>query len=228
MGKGKLKKWLENSSFDNVYQPEMDDIKDGKKFMAGLWKKEVFGNDNPLVLELGCGKGEYTVGQARMFPDKNFLGVDIKGHRFWRGAKTSKEEGIPNTAFLRTRIEFIDSFFVTDEVDEIWLTFSDPQPKNEKGNKRLTGPHFMEKYKKFLKKDGIVYIKTDNKMLYEWSLEELTITGHEILEHTNDLYGDFITKQDPEMQKILRFQTHYEKIFIDYTKTINYIKLKIK
>jgi len=228
VGKGKLKKWKENFSFDNVFQPEMADIVEGKKFMAGQWHEKVFKNQNPLVLELGCGKGEYTVGQARMFPDKNFLGVDIKGHRFWRGAKTSLEEGITNTAFLRTRIEFIDRFFEPNEVDEIWLTFSDPQPKNEKGNKRLTGPYFMEKYKKFLKEDGIVYIKTDNKILYTWSLEELTKAGYEILEFTDDLYGNFITKQDPVMQEILRFQTHYEKIFIDYTKTINYIKLKLR
>lgn len=228
MGKGKLKKWKENASFENVFQPEMSDIANGKKFMAGQWRKQVFGNDNPLVLELGCGKGEYTVGQARIFPDKNFLGVDIKGHRFWRGAKTSREEGITNTAFLRTRIEFIDHFFEQNEVDEIWLTFSDPQPKNEKGNKRLTGPYFMEKYKKFLKPEGIVHIKTDNKMLFAWSLEELTKAGHEILDYTDDLYGLFITKQDSIVQEILSLKTHYEKIFIDYTKTINYIRLRLK
>lgn len=228
MGKGKLKKWEENSTFDNVFQPEMDDIVEGKKYKAGTWKKTVFGNTNPLVLELGCGKGEYTVGQARLFPNKNFLGVDIKGHRFWRGAKTSKEEKLENVAFLRTRIEFIDRFFEMDEVDEIWLTFSDPQPKDEKGTKRITGPYFMEKYKKFLKNNGIVHIKTDNKMLYSWSLEELKNANYEILESTDDLYGNFLKTQEPIMQEILQFQTHYERIFIDYTKTINYIKLKLR
>ncbi len=228
MGKGKLKKWKENESFDNVFQPEMADIVDGKKFMAGQWHEKVFGNNNPIVLELGCGKGEYTVGQARLFPNKNFLGVDIKGHRFWRGAKTSKEEGLSNTAFLRTRIEFIDHFFEPNEVAEIWLTFSDPQPKNEKGNKRLTGPYFMEKYKKFLTPQGLVHIKTDNKMLYNWSLEELKNAGHEIVAFTDDLYGHFLTKQSPLMQEILSFKTHYEKIFIDFTKTINYIQLRLK
>ena len=178
-------------------------------------------------MELGCGKGEYTVGLAQRYPNNNYLGVDVKGHRFWRGAKTSQEKSLDNVAFLRTRIEFIDHYFDKDEVDEIWLTFSDPQPKDEKGTKRITSPIFVEKYQQFLKPGGIIHVKTDNKFLYSWTLEEYQKAGYDILEHTDDLYGPFIEKQAPEIADILRIQTHYEKIFIDYTKTINYLKIRV-
>ena len=133
----------------------------------------LFNNNNPITLELGCGKGEYTVGLARKYPDRNFVGVDIKGHRFWRGAKTAKEESLPNVAFLRTRIEFIDKYFEAEEVSEIWLTFSDPQPKDEKGTKRITSSVYIERYKKILKPGGLLRFKTDNTDLFEYTLEEV-------------------------------------------------------
>lgn len=227
MGKGKLKKWKENKDLSNVHQPPLNEIIEGKEYLKGEWAKEVFGNNHPIVLELGCGKGEYTVGLGKMFPNKNFIGVDVKGHRFWRGAKTSVEDALNNVAFLRTRIEFIDRFFAKDEIDEIWLTFSDPQPKDLKGTKRITSPIFIEKYKKFIKKNGIIHVKTDSKFLYDWTLKAYQETRYDILEYTDDLYGDFIQKKDVETAQILGIRTHYEKLFIEYTKTINYIKIEV-
>jgi tRNA (guanine-N7-)-methyltransferase len=144
MGKDKLRKWAENATFNHVFEPDLKEAVRGVDAdVKGEWAKEVFLNDNPITLELGCGKGEYTVGLAKQYPNRNFIGVDIKGHRFWRGAKTAKEESIPNVAFLRTKIEFIDRYFDKDEVSEIWLTFSDPQPKDEKGTKRITSPVYI-------------------------------------------------------------------------------------
>lgn len=227
MGKGKLKKWKENSTFPIVHQPPLQEIVKGGEYMKGKWGEEVFGNSNPIVLELGCGKGEYTVGLAKKYPNRNYIGVDVKGHRFWRGAKTSMAENLENVAFLRTRIEFIDHFFDSDEVDEIWLTFSDPQPKDEKGTKKITSSIFVDRYKKFIKKGGIIHVKTDNKDLYSWTLEDYKSNNFNILESTSDLYGEFMKTQDEDSSEVLKIQTHYEKIFIDYTKTINYLKIKV-
>lgn len=227
MGKGKLVKWEENLTFEHVHEPNLQELIEGATYMKGEWCEKVFGNSNPIVLELGCGKGEYTVGLARMYPNINFLGVDAKGHRFWRGAKTSKEEGLNNVAFLRTRIEFIEAFFAKDEVDEIWLTFSDPQPKNDSGTKRITGPYFLDRYKKFTKEGALIHVKTDNKLLYKWTLEQLQEKKYDILEYTDDVYGDFLHRQDETTQKILQIKTYYERLFIEYTKTINYIKFRL-
>ena len=150
MGKGKLWKWEENAEMDNVFEPDLQEAVQGAEHeYKGKWHEKVFGNANPITLELGCGKGEYTVGLARKWPNRNFVGVDIKGHRFWRGAKTANQDGLTNVAFLRTRIEFIDQFFGPGEVADIWLTFSDPQPKDEKGTKRITSGKFIERYRKF-------------------------------------------------------------------------------
>jgi len=151
MGKDKLRKWAENQTFDIVFEPPLKEVVDGATFKQNEWNETVFKNSNPITLELGCGKGEYTLALARKYPERNFIGVDVKGHRFWRGAKTSLNEGLTNVAFLRTRIEFIQHFFGKDEVSEIWLTFSDPQKGNISGTKRITSYHFWERYKKFLK-----------------------------------------------------------------------------
>ena len=161
MGKGKLWKWNENAEFSHVFEPDLQSIVDGATLNKGVWAEKVFGNDHPVVLELGCGKGEYTVGLARRHPEVNFIGVDIKGHRFWRGAKTSEQEGLNNVAFLRTRIEFVQNFFAPNEVSEVWLTFSDPQPKDEKGTKRITSELYLERYRSFMVSGGFIHVKSD-------------------------------------------------------------------
>lgn len=227
MGKGKLKKWNENATFAHVFEPPLQNAIDGVEFMKGDWHKEFFKNDHPITLELGCGKGEYTVELARTYPDRNFIGIDIKGHRFWRGAKTANAENLSNVAFLRTRIEFINCFFAKDEVDEIWLTFSDPQPKDDKGTKRLTSPIFIDRYKQFLKKDGIIHIKTDSPLLYEFSCKALEEAGYSFEANTNDLYGKHIQTVDEEEAHILNIRTYYEKIWMDKGRTINYLRFRV-
>ena len=224
--KRKLEHFAEMKSFPHVFEPELKEVFRTHYKLSGKWKKAVFGNENPLVLELSCGKGEYSLGMARRFPEKNFIGIDIKGARMWRGAKTSLEEGIKNVAFLRTRIEFIESCFAENEVDEIWITFPDPQPKDRQEKKRLTGPEFLKRYLTFLKEDGIIHLKTDNQFFYEWSLAEVKRHGYEILVSTADLYGEKIADFDEKTQEILSIKTHYEKIFTEKGHKIHYLKFK--
>lgn len=224
--KRKLEHFAEMKTFPHVFQPELKEVFRAKYHLSGKWKQEVFKNNNPLILELGCGKGEYSVGMARKFTDKNFLGIDIKGARMWRGAKTSLEEQLQNVAFLRTRIEFIEGCFDKDEVDEIWITFPDPQPKDRQEKKRLTGPEFLKRYLGFLKKKGIIHLKTDSKFFYDWSLLEVQRHGYEILEATSDLYSNKIEEFDLTTQEILNIKTHYEKIFSEKGHKIHYLKFK--
>ena len=171
MTKRKLERFTEMAHFRNVLQPGFDEVFGRKHPIMGKWHDTFFGNDNPIVIELGCGKGEYTVGLAKKFPEKNFIGIDIKGSRMWRGAKSAIEENLKNTGFLRTRIEFINSFFDKDEVDEIWLTFPDPQPK--KSNKRLSSCRFLNMYSNFLKQEGYIHLKTDSELLYSYTLNKI-------------------------------------------------------
>lgn len=227
MGKGKLKKWNENKTFNHVFEPTLQDIIDGQEFNKGDWHEKVFGNNNPLTLELGCGKGEYTVELARKYPERNFIGVDIKGHRFWRGAKTSNEEGMENVAFLRTRLEFINNFFVQDEVDEIWLTFSDPQPKDDKGSKRITGPAFVDRYKKLLKPGSLINVKTDSTLLYEWTRDQYIEKKYNLLIDSDDVYGKLVNDVDEEMQGILNIKTYYEKRWLEEGKKIKFLRIQI-
>lgn len=234
-GKNKLQRFAEMKEFSNVLEPKLDEIKAGEeevKFkphrIKGEWKRSFFKNENPLVLELGCGKGEYAVGMGRKFKNKNFLGVDIKGARMWRGAKTAIDEGLENVGFLRTRIEFIDLFFDNNEVDEIWITFPDPQLKRSRERKRLTGPLFTERYKKFIKEGGLVHLKTDNTPLYEFTLDEIRKNGFQLLFETNDLYKKGMEHFDEEVREILTIKTHYEKIFSEKGFKIKYIKFQIK
>ncbi len=226
-GKQKLAHFAEMKTFPNVFEPNTEDIFRTEYFVKGKWHQDVFKNNRPIVLELGCGKGEYSVGMAHKFPNKNFIGCDIKGARMWRGAKTSQEEGIENVAFLRTRIEFIEGAFATDEVDEIWITFPDPQPKDRQEKKRLTSPLFIERYKKFLKKGGIIHLKTDSEFFFQFTLEEIQARGYKLIEHTSDLYGDIAQNYDRDTQDILSIKTHYEKIFSDKGFKINYLKFKV-
>lgn len=227
MGKGKLKKWNENKTFNHVFEPTLQDIIDGQEFNKGEWHDKVFGNNNPITLELGCGKGEYTVELARKYPDRNFIGVDIKGHRFWRGAKTSNEEGMENVAFLRTRLEFINNFFVQDEVDEIWLTFSDPQPKDDKGSKRITGPAFVDRYRKILKPGSLINVKTDSTLLYEWTRDQYLEKKYNLLINSDDVYGKLVNEVDEEMQGILNIKTYYEKRWLEEGKKIKFLRIQI-
>ncbi len=172
--KNKLKRFRENETFSNVIQPERDDVISGGFPLKGTWRSGFFKNENPIVLELGCGKGEYSVNLARRYPGKNFIGVDIKGARFWRGAKTALEEGLDNVAFLRTQIELIDLFFDRGEVDEIWITFPDPQIKYKRTKHRLTNAEFLGKYKTVLREGGFVHLKTDSEFMHGYTLDFCT------------------------------------------------------
>jgi tRNA (guanine-N7-)-methyltransferase len=212
MGKDKLRRFAEIGTFTNVLQLEAG------KPLKGYWKAKQFRNNNPLVLELACGKGEYTVNLARLFPEKNFIGVDYKGNRIWRGAKTATEEGIENVAFLRIQIENILDYFSEGEVDEIWITFPDPQPQLSREKKRLTFPGFLNKYKIILKPGGIIHLKTDSDELYEYTsgkIEELNLHLHA---KTCNLY------QSRFADEILCIKTYYEKKYLAIDKNINYLK----
>lgn len=194
--------------------------------MQGEWREKFFKNDNPLVIELGCGKGEYTVQLAEANPHINYLGVDVKGHRFNHGARIAIAKGLKNVAFLRTRVEFIESFFGPNEVDEIWLTFSDPQPKDETGIKRITSSYFWNKYRNFLKPNGTIHIKHDNPMIYWSALEELEASRHILETHSADVYGDYIQTQPEEWQRILSIRTFYESRWLGEGKKIHYVRFR--
>jgi tRNA (guanine-N7-)-methyltransferase len=220
VGKNKLARWNELVSYDNVIQPEISEISGKDHPVKGKWQNELFKNKNPIVLELGCGKGEYTIGLANRFPDNNFIGIDIKGARLWRGAKTANEQKLPNVAFLRTRIEFINSFFSENEVDEIWITFPDPHPGGRNSNKRLTSPIFLNSYRLFLKEKGLIHLKTDNTELYNFTKTVVNYNNLETVISTNDLYSD-------KIDNILSIRTHYEKIFLDAGLKINFLSFRL-
>jgi tRNA (guanine-N7-)-methyltransferase len=220
VGKNKLARWAELGSYDNVFQPEIGEVAGKSHPVRGKWNQEIFKNRNPVVLELGCGKGEYTIGLANNFPDNNFIGVDIKGARMWRGAKTANEQKLTNVAFVRTRIEFINSFFAADEVDEIWITFPDPHPGGRNSNKRLTSPWFLNTYRLFLKDNGIIHLKTDNKELYDFTNKVISFNNLETIISTSDLYSE---KPD----NVLSIRTHYEKIFLDAGLKIKYVSFRL-
>lgn len=212
MGKDKLRKFAEIGTFANVLQL------DAGKTMKGQWATTHFGNDQPIVLELACGKGEYTVNLAKRFPARNFIGIDYKGNRIWRGAKTALEEGIHNVTFLRIQIETILDYFAADEVSEIWITFPDPQPQKSREKKRLTNPSFLAKYREILTPEGIMHLKTDNDGLFAYTQEKLTELGLDIQVQTADLYrSDFV-------DEVLSIKTYYEKKYLKTAKNINYIK----
>ena len=218
MGKNKLKKFAEMETFHNVFQPPYDPE------LSGHWRDAYFHNDHPIVLELGCGRGEYTVGMARRYPDKNFIGVDIKGARMWAGAKEAETEGLKNVAFLRTNIEFITSFFAQDEVDEIWITFCDPQMK--KATKRLTSTYFMQRYHQIVKPNGLIHLKTDSPFLYTYTMEMLRLNPYPVLANTDDLYAETLDS-NALFADARALQTHYEKQWLDRGLSIKYIEWKL-
>ncbi len=221
--KNKLKRFRENETFSNVYQPNREEVLSNAFSLKGKWNKEVFKNDNPIVLELGCGKGEYSVELARRYPNTNFIGVDIKGSRFWRGAKTAVEENLPNVAFLRTQIELIENCFGTHEVDEIWITFPDPQIKYKRTKHRLTNEEFLARYKNILKQEGIVNLKTDSEFMHGYTLGLLHGAGHKVLYANHNVYRN---EGAPEV--VTAIQTFYESQYLEQNKPITYIKFQLK
>ena len=221
MGKDKLRKFRENLTFDCFVQPEFDEVFRRDHPLKGHWHDSFFRNDNPIVLELGCGKGEYTVALAERDPSRNYIGIDIKGARMWRGAKTATERGMRNVGFLRTRIEFINGLFGEGEVSEIWITFPDPQLKTRRAKKRLTSPLFLEYYARLLRADGTIHLKTDSKHLYAYTNEVIRRFGLPCAVSNPDIYGSGYADE------VLSVKTAYEKRFLEMGLPITYTRFTL-
>lgn len=229
MGKNKLKKFAAVASYSHVFEPTLVEVLNHDFKLKGRWHEE-FGNNNPIVLELACGKGEYTIGQARIFPEKNFIGIDIKGARIYSGATIAKEEGLGNVRFIRTKIDLITSFFNANEVDEIWITFADPQM--EKPRKRLTSDLFLNRYIQFLKLNGTLNLKTDSDDLYEYtrdeSIPEFNVNNQtfsfEVEFNTNELYENGINQLNDTMKRVMNIRTFYEQMWLEQGKKIKYLR----
>ena len=219
--KNKLKRFKENETFKNVIQPTREEVVSNFS-LKGKWNT-FFKNDNPIVLELGCGKGEYTIALAQKNPDKNFIGIDIKGARYWRGAKTAIEENLDNVAFVRTQIELVDFIFAENEVSEIWITFPDPQIKFQRTKHRMTNSSFMKKYHHILNDEGIMNLKTDSEFMHGYTLGLLHGEGHEILYANHTVY-----KNEGAPKEVTSTQTFYEKQYLEVDKPITYIKFRLK
>jgi len=217
MGKNKLKRFAENETFENLFQHTDYDVREEMFPMRGKWHTHYFKNNNPIVLELGCGRGEYTIGMAERFPNKNFIGIDRKGARIWRGCKDGIEKNLKNVAFLRIKIEDVEHYFEKNEVEEIWVTFPDPQLK--KVRKRLISPNFVSKYKKILAPSGIIHLKTDSKELYQYVIETAPLENWSVVENISNIYNIGITSVLTEIQ------TFYEKKWLSEEKAISYISL---
>jgi tRNA (guanine-N7-)-methyltransferase len=225
MSKGKLAKFADMETYENVFQYPFSVVEHVPFEMKGHWREQYFHNDHPIVLELGCGKGEYTVELAKLYPDTNFIGVDIKGARMWTGATQALHEGLKNVAFLRTNIEIIERFFAEDEVQEIWLTFSDPQMKNPR--KRLTSTYFMERYRKFLVDGGIIHLKTDSNFLFTYTTYMVEHNHLPIEYRTEDLYGNHNSQFSILNSQLLTIQTYYESMWIARGLNIKYMKWRL-
>lgn len=221
--KNKLKRFRENETFGNVIQPTREELVENNFSLKGKWNQEYFKNDNPIILELGCGKGEYTVALAQRNPNINYIGVDIKGSCFWRGAKTAVEENLSNVAFLRTQIELIENAFASEEVSEIWITFPDPQIKYKRTKHRLTNAEFLQRYKNILKPEGVVNLKTDSEFMHGYTLGLLHGAGHEVLYANHHIY-----KNEGAPVEVTSIQTFYESQYLEQNKPITYIKFRIK
>ena len=221
MGKNKLKKFAENETFENMVQVSRTDILEKGLPQKGKWRQNFFNNDHPLVLERGGGKGEYTIGLAKMFPEKNFIGIDVKGARMWRGARTASDNLMQNVGFLRTQIELLQSCFEKGEVNEIWITFPDPQIKYRRRKKRLTAPNMLSMYTSILAEDASLHLKTDSQFLHGYTLGVIDRYDHQVLEAMYD-----IDKQNPDNQ-LLQIKTNYEEIFRQRGLPITYIKFRL-
>ena len=242
MGHGKLKKFAENETFRCLLQPDASSVlakPEGSKELIlrdhpikGRWNRDLFAKDQPIVVELGCGKGDYTIALARRHPEMNFIGVDIKGARLWKGAKEATEEAMPNVAFLRTRIEFIDAFFGPSEVSEIWLTFSDPQLRGSE-NARLSSPLFLQRYSRFLAPGGIVHLKTDSRFLHEYTQSVIRANGLEVLASGTDIYQNpLVIPSDAkesllDIDAVFEVQTFYEQMFLKMGLPITYLAFRL-
>lgn len=226
MAKKKLIRFDQLKDYPNVVQPQMKEFWDTNFRLKGTWKSQFFKNQNPLVLELACGKGEYTVAMAQNNSNNNFLGVDIKGARIWYGATKAIDENLENAKFLRTRIDFIDKFFLPGEVDEIWITFPDPQPQESRERKRLTSPMFINRYKKILKPGGIIHLKTDADSLFQYTLEQISQHNYGIVHQFTDVYLQR-EKIPQHLNYLYSIQTHYETIFSAKGHTIKYVSFTI-
>lgn len=220
--KNKLKRFKENETFHNVYQPKREELLNNSYDKKGQWREKVFNNNNPIVLELGCGKGEYTVSLAERNPNINYIGIDIKGARFWRGAKTAIEENLYNVAFIRTQIELVEYVFGENEVDEIWITFPDPQIKYKRTKHRMTNLAFIERYRKILKANGIMHLKTDSEFMHGYTLGLLHGVGYEVIYANHNVY-----KLEGSPKEVTDIQTFYESQYLEQDKAITYIRFKI-
>ena len=221
MGKDKLRRFAENLTFDCMIQPEFEDIFHRDHPLKGRWHEDFFHNDKPIVLELGCGKGEYTIALAQRDPDRNYIGIDIKGARMWRGAKTATENEMKNVAFVRTRIEFINSFFGEGEISEIWITFPDPQLKTRRAKKRLTAPLFLERYAQMLSEDGVINLKTDSQHLFAYTSAVIDHFSLPCEVANDDIYGSGYADE------VLSVKTAYEQMFLERGLPITYTRFSL-
>ena len=209
------------AEFSNVFQPTFEELKAGFS-IKGEWKSDIFKNNYPLVLELGCGKGEYSVGLARKYPNKNFLGIDVKGSRMWKGASDALNERMSNVAFLRTRIEFIEYCFSENEVDEIWITFPDPQIKKKRAKNRLTHPKFLQLYSSVMQDNGLIHLKTDSQFLHGYTLGIIEGHQHFLEDAEHDIYNAVLERENMDIK------THYEKLFLEKNMPISYLRFRLK
>tara|TARA_Y100000766_G_scaffold210636_1_gene182231 strand:- start:1633 stop:2268 length:636 start_codon:yes stop_codon:yes gene_type:complete len=209
------------AEFSNVFQPTFEELKAGFS-IKGKWKSDIFKNNYPLVLELGCGKGEYSVGLARKYPNKNFLGIDVKGSRMWKGASDALNERMSNVAFLRTRIEFIEYCFAENEVDEIWITFPDPQIKKKRAKNRLTHPKFLQLYSNIMQDNGLIHLKTDSQFLHSYTLGIIQGHQHFLEDAEHDIYNAILERENMDIK------THYEKLFLEKNMPISYLRFRLK
>ncbi|UZO81579.1 tRNA (guanosine(46)-N7)-methyltransferase TrmB [Aquimarina sp. ERC-38] len=221
--KNKLKRFKENKTFRNVIEIPREEVLKDQVSYKGSWRTDFFKNSNPIVLELGCGKGEYTIELAKRNPNKNFIGIDIKGARFWKGAKAALEEDLNNVAFIRTQIELISYFFNESEVDEIWITFPDPQIKYKRTKHRLTNTSFLSQYKDILKPEGLLHLKTDSEFMHGYTLGLLHGLGYPVLYANHDVY-----KNEGAPKEVTAIQTFYEKQYLEQKKAITYIQFTLK
>jgi len=227
MGKDKLRKFAEVSQMEHVIEPSKEEMLSAENPYKGNWNISVFKNDRPISLELACGKGEYTLALAKEFPERNFIGVDIKGNRIWKGAKSSLADKMANVAFLRTNIEHIHAFFTKNEVAEIWITFPDPQKKDRRAKKRLTHPEFLDRYRRILSPGGTINLKTDSSTLYDYTLDVILEQGLKVHHQSMDIYTLGVKKFPEDLNRILETKTHYEQMWLEEGKQIKFIRFEL-